>query len=51
MIIPTLGNGQLYRVNRFRDRMLTEMERRRAFLLCCSLAATVTVGVIAWILR
>lgn len=51
MIIPTLGNGQLYRVNRFRYQMLTAMERARAYKCCCWLFAVILINALYWILR
>ncbi len=52
MIIPTLSNnGYLYAVNRHRQRWLTEMERRKAFMLMVALFAVITIGVLAYILQ
>lgn len=51
MIIPTLGNGQLYEVHRSKAAMLIEIEKRKALFLTCCITAVVTFGVIAFIVR
>lgn len=50
MIIPTLGNGSLYVVKRFKYQMLTRMERRRAYLLTCGIFAFAMLNALIWIL-
>jgi len=49
-MIPTLGTGLLYRVNRDKVQMLTAMERRKAFMFCFGIAVCVTVSVLIWII-
>lgn len=51
MIIPTLGNGQLYRVHHERWQMIAAMERRRAYLLVCGIMAAAMINALIWILR
>ncbi len=50
-MIPTLGNGQLFILNRDRAAMQDKLDKRRAFILTLLLFTVVAAGVIAWILQ
>lgn len=51
MIIPTLGNGQLYHVHRNKDRWLTVQEKRKAFGYMIAITILLTIAVLSWIIR
>jgi hypothetical protein len=51
MIIPTLGNGQLYEVHRTKPAMLIAIQKRKALFLTCCITAVVTFGVIMFLVR
>ncbi len=51
-MIPTLGNGTLFILNRDRPWLeLTAKRKRKAFILTLLLFTVVTAGVMAWILQ
>jgi hypothetical protein len=51
MMIPTIGRNYLYRLHHEKQQMQTEMERRRAFLVCCAITAVATIGLLVYLLR
>ena len=51
MIIPTLGTGQLYQVNRDRAYLQDKLDKRKTFFLTLAIFTMVAIGVIVWILQ
>lgn len=49
-MIPTIGT-YLYRLHHEKQQMLTQMERRRAFIVCCLISIVATIGVLFYVLR
>lgn len=49
MIIPTLGNGMLYRVHHDKQEMLTQAEKRRALKLLCAIGICVVIAIRLWL--
>ncbi len=51
-MIPTLtSDGFLHKVNRHRQRFLTELERRKAFRYCIAIFTCIAIIVMAYIVR
>ncbi len=51
-MIPTLtSDGFLHKVNRHRQRFLTELERRKAFRYCIAVFTCIAIIVMAYIVR
>ena len=50
MIQTLTTNSYLYKVNRHRQQFLTQIEKRRAVMLCAGITASVTISTLIWIL-
>ncbi len=51
MIIPTLGRGLLYEVNRQRAWLQLQAQKRKAFRYTIAIFTVIAIGVLAYILR
>ena len=49
-MIPTLGNGLLYRVHRGKPQMLSDMERKKAAVYVVSIFVCIVVAAFIWII-
>ncbi len=50
-MIPTLGNGFLYSVNKHRQRWLTELERTRVRRYVAAAITLIAIVTVAYLLR
>ena len=50
MIHTLTTSGYLYKVNRHRQKFLTQIEKRRAVMLCAGITACVTISTLIWII-
>ncbi len=50
-MIPTLGSGTLYQINKHRQRWLTELERKRAYRYAAAAVTLIAIVTVAYLLR